>query len=309
MVDMFNPEFYSRTEDAKADMVTVELQSGTEVAEEAQVPAVSWAAIVAGGVASAALTLVLLAFGAGIGLSAISPWANSGISSTTFNFGAGVYLCIIAVMASSIGGYLAGRLRTKWVGVHTHEVYFRDTAHGFLAWAFATVLSVAVLASAATNIVSGAAVGFTQAIGTAGGQSAGPMAGFVDLLLRANPPITRSDAGDVAAARGELDRLFTSHLARGGVFPGRPNLFGAGSRGAHGSELAGGRKSSVPGYCAGQERRRQRAQGRGAICSLVDRLAIARSFLRQPCCHRRRGRSRRDLEVLGRGTIRTIKLT
>jgi hypothetical protein len=124
MVDMFNPE----------------LDSGTEVAEEAQVPAVSWAAIVAGGVASAALTLVLLAFGAGIGLSAVSPWANSGISSTTFNFGAGVYLCITAV-ASSIGGYLAGRLRTKWVGVHTHEVYFRDTAHGFLAWAFATVLS------------------------------------------------------------------------------------------------------------------------------------------------------------------------
>ena len=218
MVDMFNPEFDSRTEDAMADMVTVELQSGTEVAEEAQVPAVSWAAIVAGGVASAALTLVLLAFGAGIGLSAISPWANSGISSTTFNFGAGVYLCIIAVMASSIGGYLAGRLRTKWVGVHTHEVYFRDTAHGFLAWAFATVLSVAVLASAAANIVSGAAVGFTQAIGSAGGQSAGPMAGFVDLLLRANPPITRSDAGDVATARGELDRLFTSHLSTGEEF-------------------------------------------------------------------------------------------
>ena len=172
----------------------------------------------AGGVASAALTLVLLAFGAGIGLSAVSPWANSGISSTTFNFGAGVYLCIIAVMASSIGGYLAGRLRTKWVGVHTHEVYFRDTAHGFLAWAFATVLSVAVLASAAANIVSGAAVGFTQVIGTAGGQSAGPMAGFVDLLLRANPPITRSDAGDVATARGELDRLFTSHLSTGEEF-------------------------------------------------------------------------------------------
>jgi hypothetical protein len=200
------------------DMLRPELHSGTEEADEAQVPAVSWAAIVAGGVASAALTLVLLAFGAGIGLSAVSPWANSGISSTTFNISAGVYLCIIAVMASSIGGYLAGRLRTKWVGVHTHEVYFRDTAHGFLAWAFATVLSVAVLASAAAKIVSGAAVGFTPAIGSTGGQSDGPMAGFVDLLLRANPPITRSDAGDVATTRGELDRLFTSHLTRGEEF-------------------------------------------------------------------------------------------
>ena len=60
MVDMFNPEYDSRAENTVADMVTVELQSGTEVAGEAQVPAVSWAAIVAGGVASAALTLVLL---------------------------------------------------------------------------------------------------------------------------------------------------------------------------------------------------------------------------------------------------------
>ena len=218
MVDMLNPELDSGTEHLMVDIVSAELRSRTEVAEEAQVPAVSWAAIVAGGVASAALTLALLAFGAGIGLSVVSPWANSGIASTTFNFGAGVYLCIIAVMASSIGGYLAGRLRTKWVGVHTHEVYFRDTAHGFLAWAFATVLSVAVLASAAANIVSGAAVGFTSAIGSAGGQSAGPMAGFVDLLLRANPPITRSDAGGVATARGELDRLFTSHLSTGEEF-------------------------------------------------------------------------------------------
>jgi hypothetical protein len=215
MVDMFNPELDTGTEDAMVEMVSVELPSRNE---EAQVPAVSWAAIIAGGVASAALTLVLLAFGAGIGLSAVSPWANSGISSTTFNIAAGIYLCIIAVMASSIGGYLAGRLRTKWVGVHTHEVYFRDTAHGFLAWAFATVLSVAVLASAATNIVGGAIAGLTQANESTASQSAGPMAGFVDLLLRVNPATMRADAGGVAAARGELDRLFTSHLSTGEEF-------------------------------------------------------------------------------------------
>src|SRR3984893_9327752 len=176
--------------DAMVDMLSPELHSGTEEADEAQVPAVSWAAIVAGGVASAALTLVLLAFGAGIGLSAVSPWANSGISSTTFNIGAGVYLCMIAVMASSIGGYLVGRLRTKWVGVHTHEVYFRDTAHGFFAWAFATLLRARVLGSAASNIVGGASAGLTQAAGSAAAQSAGPVAGFVDSLLRADPADT-----------------------------------------------------------------------------------------------------------------------
>ncbi|WOJ91612.1 hypothetical protein RZS28_19295 (plasmid) [Methylocapsa polymorpha] len=218
MVDMSSPEFESGTEDAIIEMVGVELPSRNAEAEEAQDHAISWAAIVAGGVASAALTLVLLAFGAGIGLSAVSPWANSGISSATFNIGAGIYLCIIAVMASAIGGYLAGRLRTEWVGVHTHEVYFRDTAHGFLAWAFATVLSVAVLASTAANIVSGAAAGLNQANGSAAGQSAGPMAGFVDLLLRANPATTRSDAVDVAVARSELDRLFASRLSTGEEF-------------------------------------------------------------------------------------------
>ena len=39
-----------------------------------------------------------------------------------------------------------GRLRTKWALIHTDEVYFRDTANGFLAWAVALVISVTFLA-------------------------------------------------------------------------------------------------------------------------------------------------------------------
>jgi hypothetical protein len=58
-----------------------------------------------------------------------------------------VYLIIVGVMSSAVGGYVAGRLRTKWVGVHSNEVFFRDTAHGFLAWAFATLISATALAS------------------------------------------------------------------------------------------------------------------------------------------------------------------
>nr|WP_091686514.1 hypothetical protein [Methylocapsa palsarum] len=197
------------------DILSAEIVSESE---EAQASAVSWAAIIAGGFASAALTLALLAFGAGIGLAAVSPWMNSGISSRTFGISAGIYLCLVAIMASSIGGYLAGRLRTKWVGVHSHEVYFRDTAHGFLAWAFATVISVAFLASAAANIVGGGSGGFTQELGGKVGQSVGPMATFVDLALRSNPATTRNDAVESAAARGEIDRLFTSHLSAGEEF-------------------------------------------------------------------------------------------
>jgi hypothetical protein len=186
----------------------------TPGAEESGVSAVSWAAILAGGVASAALTLLMLAFGTGMGFSVVSPWSNSGASSTTFSLWAGLYLIVVAMIASSIGGYLAGRLRTKWSGVHTHEVYFRDTAHGFLAWAFATVLSAAVLASAATQIVGGASTGLAQAAGSAAGQSTGPMDGYVDTLLRADPTVNRTPA-DPAASRSELARLLTSSLDGG----------------------------------------------------------------------------------------------
>jgi hypothetical protein len=113
------------------------------------------------------------------------------------------------MLASSIGGYLAGRLRTKWIGVHSHEVYFRDTAHGFLAWAVATVLGVAVLSAAATHIVAGASAGLTQIAATT--QAAGPMEGYLDALLRADPAPNRNPA-DLSAIRNEFGRLLASAL-------------------------------------------------------------------------------------------------
>jgi hypothetical protein len=183
----------------------------TSGAEESQVSAVSWAAILAGGVAAAALTLLMFAFGTGMGFSVVLPWSNAGVSSTTFSLWAGLYLVVVAMVASSIGGYLAGRLRTKWSGVHTHEVYFRDTAHGFLAWAFATVLSAAVLASATTQIVGGASMGLAQAAGSGAGQSTSPIDGYIDTLLRADPSANRNSQ-DPAASRNELARLLTSSL-------------------------------------------------------------------------------------------------
>ena len=124
---------------------------------------VSWASIAAGAVTAAALTLLLVAFGAGIGLSAVSPWSDSGVAGSTFAIGTGIYLVIVGVMASAVGGYLAARLRTKWTGIHTHEVFFRDTAHGLLAWAFATIISATVLGAATTHLVGGAAGGVLAA--------------------------------------------------------------------------------------------------------------------------------------------------
>src|ERR1700739_4666605 len=97
----------------------IEQRAGLGVTtEETSVSAVSWAAVAAGAVAAAALTLALVAFGVGMGFSAVSPWSNFGPSATTFKIGTGIYLCVVAMLASTVGGYLAGRLRTRWTGLH-----------------------------------------------------------------------------------------------------------------------------------------------------------------------------------------------
>jgi hypothetical protein len=149
-------------------------------------PAVSWAAVAAGAVATAAFTLLLVALGAGLGLSAVSPWSDSGVSASTFSVGTGIYLVVVAVMASAIGGYLAGRLRTQWTGVHTNEVFFRDTAHGLLAWAFATLISAVALSSTTAYLANGALTG-----GLAGASSQAshvtPADIYIDKLFRAPP--------------------------------------------------------------------------------------------------------------------------
>src|SRR6202051_1543744 len=99
---------------------TVVIQPSAETGERA-VAGVSWAAATAGGVASCALTLVVMAFGVGLGLSVVSPWGGAGVSATTFKIGTGLYLVVVAMLSSSIGGSLGGRLRTRWIGVPGEE--------------------------------------------------------------------------------------------------------------------------------------------------------------------------------------------
>jgi hypothetical protein len=186
----------------------------------------SWGAVIAGAVASAALTLFLMAFGIGLGFSIVSPWSDQGVSATTFHVAAGVYLVCVAMLASTVGGYLAGRLRTKWIGIHDDEIYFRDTAHGLVTWALATVLTVAVLGGATTHILAGESAGSIPAAGAAAGTSAiNPTNNYVDALLRAEPNPQAGAAGaaasppsanDRVATRAELGRLLTPALSKGG---------------------------------------------------------------------------------------------
>lgn len=117
---------------------------------------VSWAAILAGATAAAALSLILLLLGTGLGMSSISPWAHRGVSASTFGVSTIVWVTVTQILAAGMGGFLAGRLRTKWSGLHLDEVHFRDTAHGFLAWSVATLGTAAFLTSVIGTIVNGA---------------------------------------------------------------------------------------------------------------------------------------------------------
>ena len=176
--------------------------------------AVSWGAVAAGAVGAAALALLLIAFGAGLGLSAVSPWSDSGVSASTFKTGTGIYLVIVAVMSSAVGGYLAARLRTKWVGAHSHEVFFRDTAHGFIAWAFATLLSASALSSVTGYLANGTAAGVGGAASQAA-RSVNPADIYVDKLFRPDAAARRRPSAPAAPSganqsRAEVLRLWTA---------------------------------------------------------------------------------------------------
>jgi hypothetical protein len=181
---------------------------------------VSWGAVIAGAFVAAALSLALLALGTGVGFSSVSPWANSGASASAIGWTAIIWLVLMQFIASSLGGYLAGRLRTKWVNVHTHEVYFRDTAHGFLVWAVGLVVTAAFLASAATSLVGGAArTGATVAEASGSSQGAGGLGQngyFVDTLLRTSTP---SSGPANASVRAEIGLILLHSLREGSMPP------------------------------------------------------------------------------------------
>ncbi|WP_230412178.1 hypothetical protein [Undibacterium hunanense] len=197
-----------------------------ENASRSGISGVSWGAVLAGAVAAAALSLILLMLGAGLGLSSVSPWSYN---ATVMGISTIAWLAFTQLAASGIGGYIAGRLRIKWSNVHDDEVYFRDTAHGMLVWAVASLLTVGLLASAAHSIVSGvvdtaekgAGIAATTAVAAAAGTPAAgstkmnPVDYFTDMLLRSGQASTDSNA-----AHMEVSRILSVGVVAGALSPG-----------------------------------------------------------------------------------------
>ncbi|MES2261561.1 MAG: hypothetical protein V4724_23830 [Pseudomonadota bacterium] len=199
------------------------------LAAEGSSSGVSWSAVLAGAVAAAALSFILLILGVGLGLSTLSPWSynDAAIGKSTI-----IWLAFMQLASAGLGGYLAGRLRVKWANVHGDEVYFRDTAHGLLAWALATVLTAGLMAGAVRAVLSGAidAGAGVATVAAAGGAAAAPAlakagasksgdatpgAYFTDMLLRSDAATPETDNG---AMRAEVGRIL-ANTASGAMLP------------------------------------------------------------------------------------------
>lgn len=171
--------------------------------------AVSWGAILAGAVAAASLSLILLLLGTGLGLSSVSPWAHQGVSGTTFSVTTILWVTLTSLVASAVGGYIAGRLRARWLSTLNDEVYFRDTAHGFLAWAVATLATAILLTSVISSIVSvGAKAGASMVAGAAAASTAAVTTG---MTATTNMETTKADS-DHKPLPYFLDILFRKNV-------------------------------------------------------------------------------------------------
>ncbi len=183
--------------------------------------AVSWGAILAGAAAAASLSLILLMLGVGLGLSSVSPWASNGVGAATFGVSTILWVTLTQLLACAMGGYLAGRLRTRWVAAQADEIYFRDTAHGFLAWAVASLATAALLTSTIGSIVgAGVQASATVAAGfaaTATGteradlnRETGPMGYYVDSLFRTD---LKTETMAPPAPLHEVARIFANSVS------------------------------------------------------------------------------------------------
>ncbi len=199
---------------------------------ESSTSGITWTAIIGGAFVASALSLLLLVLGTGLGFTSVSALQGQGATATAVGVGALLWLIVTQIISSGLGGYAAGRLRTKWTNVHSDEVYFRDTAHGFLVWAVGAIISALLLASAASSVVGGGASllsGLGGGLAHVAGQATGsasqaaanslgdPTTYVSDTLLRGDRPAPNADPQTVTA---EVGRIVANSVKSGEIAPG-----------------------------------------------------------------------------------------
>lgn len=201
--------------------------SPTLMPVESAASAVSLRSIIAGALAASAITLILTLIGSGLGLTMVSPWSGESASLEAIGWSTAAWLVLVQWLSAGFGGYMTGRLRTKWVGVRTDEVFFRDTAHGFLSWALSTLLVAGLLSSVITTAAGTVANATASAVGAAGTAGATAAASttsddagfsvdyFADAILRPADPATPPAAQSDERVTAEVSRILVNGVMRG----------------------------------------------------------------------------------------------
>lgn len=189
---------------------------GVPHAHESKQSGVSWAAIIGGSLAASGTLLILWPVASALGFAAVSPW-NMGAPNATLGVMAIIWLIVVQWLSSALGGYLTGRLRTKWHGAHTNEVFFRDTVHGFLSWALTAVISVLLLAgfiSHSASLTAQTAMVAEMHDSNKGSEtSKGPLSYLTDGLFRNDTASTTANDRD----RMEAARILATGLSEKGI--------------------------------------------------------------------------------------------
>jgi hypothetical protein len=155
----------------------------------------------------------------------VSPWSGESASAATVGITAAIWLVVVQWLSSALGGYLTGRLRTKWAAVHTNEVFFRDTAHGLISWAVATIFVVGFMASSLTTLAGAGATAGAAAVGGAGAAGTAAVSQitpdlstsyFTDALLRPERVSANAERND-GAATAEVSRILLQGAVNGQV--------------------------------------------------------------------------------------------
>lgn len=167
---------------------------------------VDWPAVVAGAVIASAISFVLFAFGAAVGLSITSPYPSESVSAPTFAIVLALWILWVTVLSFLIGGYFTGLLmRRRVAGDHEREM--RDGMHGALTWALGVILGALIAAWTVSGVAKTGAETVAQASVAAVANSQTPTAYYTDVLLRSDNPSAVAPA-ETELRRGEVDRIF-----------------------------------------------------------------------------------------------------
>jgi hypothetical protein len=176
---------------------------------------VEWAPIIAGAVAAAALSFVLLTAGAAIGLSLVSPYPSQSYGKSAATV-ATAWALVVTIGSFLVGGYIAGRLRMTWGEGKPDEVEFRDGVHGFLVWCLSIMIAgiLATVAGTSTTMV-GPQVGKVSVYSSERGSV---LASTVDIMLRSIQSAPASPWQPASAdLRDEVTRVLVTSIAAGQV--------------------------------------------------------------------------------------------